>query len=217
MNHTAMRLITPSRPASRVQYVMPNKAARPKIGQIDRLAETARLVFDPNKDDSLQMSPLDRERQHRINNSRVEEESSEDTDSEIVHPGDDNSSSDSADPSKFSYQPVRPLYGQQPPGIRKTLSTKTKLTQHPPDYFLNKPTKSAETRERKIMGYNPLNFLRQPANKSPLKLSQKPNTDNPNNSDKVCIKHFPISFFKYVFIPLQHYVILINLSRITII
>lgn len=156
-------LITPSR-SVQVRYVTPK--SRPKIGHIDRLAETARKVFDHNFDEEEdEMSPAHYKNVKVYKNypnygkSRYVDES--DSDCEVMFPEDVDSEGSSE--SDFSHRPLQPssgpLVGQTPPGLIQ--SSERKYTA---DDFLAEPSKSGEkerdVRPRSRLGYNPLGASR---------------------------------------------------------
>ena len=153
-------LITPSRPVE-YRYVTPR--TRPKIGQIDRLAETARKVFDHSFEEE--------ETEHRrvvrykttsyYGKSRYGQNTfidDSESDCEVVYPEDVDSEASSE--SEFSHRPSnsrgKPLVGQTPPGLNQKAERK-----YTADDFLAEPTKSPEVNKPPSkLGYNPLSAVR---------------------------------------------------------
>ena len=143
------------------RYVTPR--TRPKIGQIDRLAETARKVFDHSFEEE--------ETEHRrvvrykttsyYGKSRYGQNTfidDSESDCEVVYPEDVDSEASSE--SEFSHRPSnsrgKPLVGQTPPGLNQKAERK-----YTADDFLAEPTKSPEVNKPPSkLGYNPLSAVR---------------------------------------------------------
>ena len=179
-------LITPSRPVH-YRYVTPR--ARPKIGQIDRLAETARKVFDHSLDEEDSMSPLEHRRvkvyktssyygKSRYGQNTYADDS--ESDCEVVYP--DEVDSEGSSDSEFSHRPRgKPLIGQTPPGLIQKAEKK-----YTADDFLAEPTKTTElSKPTSKMGYNPLASSRgliRPTNRSTSVMSVNQSKDLENRA-----------------------------------